>query len=172
LTRGESGRIVQAVRHAIWSVDPDQAVVRVAGMEDLVAASAEDRRFALRLVEGFALAALVLVGAGIYGTLSGRVVERTREIGVRAALGASRGALMALVLKRGLALTALGVVLGVAASAGATRAIASLLYGVSPLDVATYLGVVAVLGAVALIAAGVPAWRAARVDPALPLRAE
>jgi putative ABC transport system permease protein len=76
------------------------------------------------------------------------------------------------VLKRGLALTALGVTLGVAASAGATRAFASLLYGVSPLDAATYLGVVAVLGAVALIAAGVPAWRAARVDPALPLRAE
>jgi putative ABC transport system permease protein len=171
-TRGEPGRVVQAVRRAVWSVDPDQAVVRLAAMDDLVAASAADRRFALRLFEGFALAALLLVGAGIYGTLSGRVVERTREIGVRAALGASRGALVALVLKRGLALTALGVTLGVAASAGVTRAFASLLYGVSPLDAATYLGVVAVLGAVALIAAGVPAWRAARVDPALPLRAE
>ena len=119
-TRGEPGGVVEAVRRAVWSVDPDQAVVRVAAMEDLVAASAEDRRFALRLFEGFALAALVLVGAGIYGTLSGRVVERTREIGVRAALGASRGALVALVLRHGLALTALGVTLGVAASAGAT----------------------------------------------------
>jgi putative ABC transport system permease protein len=171
-TRGEPAGVVDAVRRAVWSVDPDQAVVRVAAMEDLVAGSAEDRRFALRLFEGFALAALVLVGAGIYGTLSGRVAERTREIGVRAALGASRGALIALVLKHGLALAALGVALGVAASAGATRAFASLLYGVSPLDLATYLGVVAVLGVVALIAAGVPAWRAARVDPALPLRAE
>jgi putative ABC transport system permease protein len=171
-TRGDPGRVVSAVRSAVWSVDPDQAVVRVAAMQELVAASAEDRRFALRLFEGFALAALVLVGAGIYGTLSGRVAERTREIGVRSALGASRGALMALVLRRGLALTTVGVTLGVAASAAATRVFASLLYGVSPLDAPTYLGVVAVLGGVALIAASVPAWRAARVDPALPLRAE
>jgi putative ABC transport system permease protein len=169
--RGEPD-LVPAVRSAVWSVDPDQAVVRVAAMEELVAASAEDRRFALRLLAVFALAALVLVGVGIYGTLSGRVAERTREIGVRAALGASRGALVALVLRRGLALTALGIALGVLTSVAATRAIASLLYGVSRLDAVTYLGVAVLLGAVALVAAGVPAWRAARVDPALPLRAE
>jgi putative ABC transport system permease protein len=170
--RGEPGRLVPAVRSAVWSVDPDQAVVRVAAMEDLVAASAEDRRFALRLLAVFALAALVLAGVGIYGTLSGRVAERTREIGVRAALGASRRAIVALVLRRGLMLTALGIALGVLTSVAATRAIASLLYGVSRLDALTYLGVAVLLGAVALVAAGVPAWRAARVDPALPLRAE
>ena len=170
--RGEPGRVVPAVRSAVWSVDPDQAVVRVAAMEDLVKASAEDRRFALWLFEGFALAALVLVGVGVYGSLSGRVAERTREIGVRAALGASRGALVSLVLRRGLALTALGIALGVAAALAATRAITSLLYGVSPLDAVTYLGVVALLSVVALIAGSLPAWRAARVDPALPLRTE
>jgi putative ABC transport system permease protein len=170
--RSEPGRLVPAVRSAVWSVDPDQAVVRVAAMEDLVAASAEDRRFALRLFEVFGLAALVLVGVGIYGMLSGRVAERTREIGVRAALGASRGALVALVLRRGLALTALGVALGMGASAAATRAITSLLYGISPLDAVTYIGVALLLGVVALVAGSVPAWRAARVDPALPLRAE
>ena len=170
--RGEPGRLAPAVRSAVWSVDPDQAVVRVAAMEDLVAASAEDRRFALRLLAVFALAALVLVGVGIYGTLSGRVAERTREIGVRAALGASRRAIVALVLRRGLALTSLGIALGVLTSVAATRAITSLLYGVSRLDAVTYLGVAALLGVVALVAAGVPAWRAARVDPALPLRAE
>jgi putative ABC transport system permease protein len=170
--RGEPGSVVSAVRRAVWSVDPDQAVVRVAAMDDLIAASAEDRRFALRLFQAFALVALVLVGVGVYGSLSGRVAERTREIGVRAALGASRGSLIGLVLRRGLALTALGIALGVAASAAATRAIASLLYGVSPLDVVTYIGVVALLGAVALIAGSVPAWRAARVDPSLPLRTE
>jgi putative ABC transport system permease protein len=170
--RGKPGRVVPAVRSAVWSVDPDQAVVRVAAMEDLVKASAEDRRFALWLFEGFALAALVLVGVGVYGSLSGRVAERTREIGVRAALGASRGALVALVLRRGLALMALGIALGVAAALAATRAITSLLYGVSPLDAVTYLGVVALLGIVALIAGSLPAWRAARVDPALPLRTE
>jgi putative ABC transport system permease protein len=169
---GEPGRLVPAVRGAVWSVDPDQAVVRAAAMDDLVAASAEDRRFALRLLAVFALAALVLVGVGIFGTLSGRVAERTREIGVRAALGASRKAIVALVLRRGLALTGLGVALGVLTSVAATRAITSLLYGVSRLDPVTYLGVAALLGAVALVAAGVPAWRAARVDPALPLRAE
>jgi putative ABC transport system permease protein len=170
--RGEPGRVVPAVRSAVWSVDPDQAVVRVAPMEDLVKSSAEDRRFALWLFEGFALAALVLVGVGVYGSLSGRVAERTREIGVRAALGASRGALVSLVLRRGLALTALGIALGVAAALAATRAITSLLYGVSPLDAVTYLGVVALLSVVALIAGSLPAWRAARVDPALPLRTE
>ena len=170
--RGEPGGLVPAVRSAVWSVDPDQAVVRAAVMEDLVAASAEDRRFALRLFETFGLAALVLVGVGMYGMLSGRVAERTREIGVRAALGASRGALVALVLRRGLALTALGIVLGMGASAAATRAITSLLYGISPLDGVTYLGVALLLGTMALVAGSVPAWRAARVDPALPLRAE
>ena len=170
--QGEPGRLVPAVRSAVWSVDPDQAVVRVATMDDLVTASAEDRRFALRLFEAFALTALVLVGVGVYGTLSGRVAERTREIGVRAALGASRGTLVALVLRRGLALTGLGIALGVAASVAATRAISSLLYGVSPLDAVTYCGVVVLLGAVALAAGSVPAWRAARVDPALPLRTE
>jgi putative ABC transport system permease protein len=170
--RSEPGRLVPAVRSTVWSVDPDQAVVRVAAMEDLVAASAEDRRFALRLFEVFGLAALVLVGVGIYGMLSGRVAERTREIGVRAALGASRGSLVALVLRRGLALTALGIALGMGASAAATRAITSLLYGISPLDAVTYLGVALLLGAVALVAGSVPAWRAARVDPVLPLRAE
>ena len=170
--QGDPGRIVPAVRSAVWSVDPDQAVVRVAAMEDLLKASAEDRRFALRLFEAFALAALVLVGVGLYGSLSGRVAERTREIGVRAALGASRGALVSLVLRRALALTALGIALGVAASAAATRAITSLLFGVSQLDAVTYVAVVALLGAVSLIAGSVPAWRAARVDPVLPLRAE
>jgi predicted permease len=170
--QGEPGSLASAVRSAVWSVDPDQAVVRVATMEDLVAASAEDRRFAFRLLSAFALAALVLVGVGIYGTLAGRVAERTREIGVRAALGASRRAIVVLVLRRGLALTALGIALGVLTSVAATRVIASLLYGVSRLDVVTYLGVALLLGAVALVAAGIPAWRAARVDPALPLRAE
>jgi ABC-type antimicrobial peptide transport system permease subunit len=170
--RGEPDLLVPAVRRAVWTVDPDQAVVRVAAMEDLVVASADERRFALRLLAVFALAALVLVGVGIYGTLSGRVAERTREIGVRVALGASRRGIVTLVLRRTLTLTALGIALGVFTSVAATRAITSLLYGVSPVDALTYLGVVVLLGAVALVAGSVPAWRAARVDPALPLRAE
>ena len=107
-----------------------------------------------------------------FSSSKSRATARRKEIAVRAALGASRGALVSLVLRRALALTALGIGLGVAASAGATRAITSLLYGVSPVDAVTYLGVVALLGAVSLIAGSVPAWRAARVDPVLPLRTE
>jgi ABC-type antimicrobial peptide transport system permease subunit len=124
------------------------------------------------LFEAFALAALILAGAGIYGVLSGSVVERTREIGVRAALGASRGMIVGLVLRQGMALTALGVVIGLAAAIAASPAIAALLFGVSRLDPITYASVIALLAGVAALACLVPAWRAARVDPVTTLRSE
>ena len=92
--------------HAIWSVDKDQPIVRVATMGELVAASAAERRFALILFEAFGLAALVLAAIGLYGILSGSVTERTREIGVRSALGASSRDILALVLRQGMVLTA------------------------------------------------------------------
>jgi len=164
--------LASAVRQAIWSVDRDQAVVRVAGMEELVAASAAQRRFALRVFELFGLAALALAAAGIYGVLAGRVAERTREIGVRSALGASRADLVTLVLGQGLRLTAAGVALGAGLAAAASGAIAAMLFGVSPLDPLTFAGVGALLASVASAASGVPAWRAARVEPASTLRAE
>jgi ABC-type antimicrobial peptide transport system permease subunit len=146
--------------------------VRVSTLDDLVAVSAAERRFALMLFQAFALAALALAAAGIYGVLAGSVVERTREIGVRAALGASRGAIVALVAREAMSMTALGLVFGLAGAAAAGRAIAAMLFGVSPHDPITYLGVVALLVAVAAIACSVPAWRAARVDPAITLRSE
>jgi len=171
-TRGDPTALVPAIREAVWAVDKDQPIVRVATMDDLVAASAAERRFALILVEAFALAALVLAAAGIYGVLSGRVAERTREIGVRSALGASRGNILTLVVGQGMTLTGLGVSIGLAGAALASEVMVAMLFGVSHLDPVTYLGAIALLGAVAVIACGVPAWRAAQVDPASTLRVE
>jgi putative ABC transport system permease protein len=169
--RGDS-TLVPAIREAIWSVDKDQPIVRLATMDDLLAASAAERRFVLILFEAFAVAALVLAAAGIYGVLSGNVAERTREIGVRAALGASRGSILALVVRQGMMLTGLGVAIGLAGAAAASQFIASMLFGVSRLDPVTYLGVIALLAGVSVIACGVPARRASRVDPMVALRYE
>jgi putative ABC transport system permease protein len=170
--RGDAAALAPAIRQAIWAVDRDQAIVRVATMDDLLAASAAERRFALILFEAFALAALVLAAAGIYGVLAGSVAERTKEIGVHSALGASRGTIIALVVRQGMSLTALGIAIGVAGAVAATQAIVAMLFGVSRLDPATYAGVIVLLVGVSAIACSVPAWRAARIDPAVTLRAE
>jgi putative ABC transport system permease protein len=164
--------LVASIRDAIWSVDKDQPIVRVATMDGLVAASAAERRFALILFEAFALVALALVATGIYGVLSGSVTERTREIGVRAALGASRGDILALVMRQGMTLTVAGLVLGLAGAVAASEALVTLLFAVTRLDPVTYLGVIALLAGVSGIACSFPAWRAARVDPSVTLRAE
>src|SRR6202158_555633 len=124
-TRGDAAALAPAVRQAIWSVDKDQPVVRVATMEDLLAASAAQRRFALVLFEAFALAALGLAAARIHGVLSGSVAERTREIGIRLALGASRESILALVVRQGLMLSGLGVAIGLAGAAAASQALAT-----------------------------------------------
>ena len=171
-TRDDAPAPAAAVRHAIWSADKDQPVVRVARLSDLVAASASARRFALLLFEAFALAALALAAAGIYGVLAGSVAERTHEIGVRAALGASRADILTLVVRQAMTLAGVGVAVGLAAASVSTRAITAMLFEVSALDPITYAGVVVLLTAVAAMASGVPAWRAVRVDPATTLRAE
>ena len=169
---GNASALAPAIRSAVWSVDKDQPIVRVATMDDLLAATAAQRRFALTLFEAFALAAIVLATAGIYGVLSGGVAERTREIGVRSALGASRRDILALVLRQGMTLTALGVAIGLVGAVAATRSITAMLFGISRLDPVTYVAVVALLGAVSAIACFMPAWRAAHIEPALTLRSE
>jgi putative ABC transport system permease protein len=171
-TRGDAAALAQAVREAVWSVDKDQPVLRVATMGALLERSVAERRFVLILFEAFSLVALVLAATGIYGILANSVAERTREIGVRAALGASRGDLLALVMRQGLALVLAGVALGLGASLAATRALTSLLFGVSHLDPLTYAGVIATLLCVAAAACLIPAVRAARLDPMQALRSE
>lgn len=171
-SHGDPAALAAAVRTAVWSVDKDQPVVRIATMDDLVTASAAERRFALILFEAFAMATLILAAAGIYGVLAGNVAERTREFGVRTALGASTGNIVGLVVRQGAVVTGCGVVLGLLGAGAATSAIAAMLFGVSRLDPVTYAGVVVVLLCVSLLACLVPAWRAIRIDPATTLRAE
>lgn len=170
--QGRAAALVPAVKRAIWSVDKNQPIVRVGTMNAWVATSTAVRRFTMVVFEVFALVALVLAATGIYGILAGGVAERRREIGVRAALGASRREILSLVVRQGLGLTGIGMALGLAAAALASRALATLLFGVSPLDPLTYLGVTALLAGVALVACSVPAWRAAQIDPAQTLRLE
>jgi putative ABC transport system permease protein len=170
--QGDAAALTAAVKRAVWSVDKDQPIVHVAAMDTLVAASAAERRFALVLFEAFALTALVLAAIGIYGVLSGSVNEQTREIGVRSALGATAGEILALVVRQGLGLAGLGAVLGLAGALLASQALTSLLFGVSSLDPVTYLGVIALLLAVSALACWAPAWRASRVEPSITLRAE
>lgn len=171
-TRGDPELLSSAIENAFWSVDKNQPIVRVATMEHVVARSAAERRFALLVFEVFAIVALALAATGIYGVLAGSVTERMREIGVRAALGASPSEILRFILRQGMALTALGAAIGVIGAAAATRALVTLLFSVSRLDAVTYAAVLGVLVTVAAIACWIPAWRAARVDPTITLRAE
>jgi putative ABC transport system permease protein len=170
--RGDAASLTPLVKKAVWSIDSNQPIVRVSTMQALLAHSQARRRFALVMFECFALAGLILAATGLYGVLSGGVTERMREIGVRAALGASRGNILALILRQGLRLTVMGVAIGIVGAVAATHALVSLLFGISALDPLTYTGVVLLLVAVSGFACAVPAWRAARVDPSITLRAE
>jgi putative ABC transport system permease protein len=171
-TKGDPAALAPALRRAIWSVDKDQPIVRVSTMARMVAATEAQRRFILVLFEAFAVVALALAAAGIYGVISGAVVERRREVGIRAALGASRADILTMVVRQGLTMAGAGVVIGLVGALGLSRVIAGLLYGVQSFDLVTYGAVAALLVAVAAAACWIPAWRAARVDPAVVLRAE
>jgi predicted permease len=157
-------------RRAIWSVASDVPVYALAPLEDLVAKSVGARRFVMVLLEFFGGVALLMTGIGLYGVISYSVAERTREIGIRSALGASHGDIVRLVLGGGLRVVAAGLAVGVFVSFGATRYLEGSLYGVSATDPATFAGVVGVLFLVTLMAQGVPIVRAMRVDPAIALR--
>jgi putative ABC transport system permease protein len=170
--RDESVAVAADVRTAIAAVNRQQPVVRSGQMSDLVAQSVAEQRFGQVLLAAFGVMALLIAAVGLYGLLASLVSERTRELGVRSALGASRVAIVGPVVGEGMALTALGLVVGWIGAAAGSRGLASLLFGVSPLDGATYAGVAAVLLVASAVASAIPARRAAQVDPALTLRVE
>jgi putative ABC transport system permease protein len=134
--------------------------------------SVAQRRFSMALLGIFSAVALILAALGIYGVLAYSVAQRTREIGVRMALGARTGAVASMVVRDALGVVAIGLAIGIAGALALTRVLASLLYDISPTDPLTFAGVACVLGAVALAASYLPARRAARVDPIVALRNE
>ena len=160
------------LRDAVASVDPTVPVKAVRPLVDLVSASAARARFTMLLLATFAAVALVLGAVGVYGVVAYAVARRTREIGVRMALGARASDVLAMVLREGGTLTAVGVALGIAGALAASRVLAGFLFGVTPTDLAVFVSVPAVLGAVALGACVIPARRAARVDPVTAIRSD
>ena len=171
-TSGDPARLANQLRQAVWSVDREQPVTHVLTMKELAAESLTFRRSGMTLAGSFALLALLLAAIGIYGVLSYAVAGRTREIGVRVALGATRSEVARLVVREGMLMTGIGVATGLVAASLLTRYLGTLLYEVRPHDPLTYAAVAAMLLAVALFATWLPARRATGVDPAVALRAE
>jgi putative ABC transport system permease protein len=164
--------LLPAMQKAVWSVDRTVALGNARTMEDTVARSLLKRKFTMTLLTIFAGLAVALASIGLYGVMSYSVAQRTREIGIRMALGAQRRDVLQLVVKEGLVLTVVGVGLGLLGSLAITRVITSLLFGVSATDFETYGAVSILLLAIALVACWLPARRASSVDPLVALRAE
>jgi putative ABC transport system permease protein len=158
------------VREQVQSVDPGLPVFHAETLESVLSTSLSVRRFSMEMVALFAATALLLAGLGIYGTISYVVNEQKREIAIRLALGAQRGTILRMVLRRGLGLAAAGAGLGVAGALIVSHLMAGLLYGVSPSDPLTFISLTVVLVLVALAACYIPARRAMRVDPIVALR--
>lgn len=164
--------LLPAVQNAVRSVDPTVPLGNVRTMEDTVARSLLKRKFTMTLLTIFAGLAVTLASIGLYGVMSYSVAQRTREIGIRIALGAQRLDVLGLVVRQGMLLTGIGVALGLLGSLGLTRLISSLLFGVSPTDFGTFAAVSALLLVIALLACWLPARRASGVDPMVALRTE
>jgi hypothetical protein len=168
--RRDSNEIAESVRRVIGGVDPAQPIASVRSMDDILDLEVADRHQQMVLLGAFAGLAVVLSSLGLYGLLAYAVTQRSREIGLRVALGATPRAVVTMVAARGFALTAVGLVAGIALAAASTRAMSSVLYGVTATDRPTFAAVVALLGVVAGIASVIPAARASRVDPMVVLR--
>jgi putative ABC transport system permease protein len=171
-TSGDPAKLIADVRTAIQGLDPDVPVSDVMTMEERVSQSLGTSRFLLFLLSSFAGVALILAGVGTYCSMSYAVARRTHEIGIRMALGAGRTNVLGTIIKRGTLPTVAGVGIGLAGSLAITRILSSILYGVTPSDPATYVGVTVLLTGAALFACWVPARRAAKIDPMVALRHE
>jgi putative ABC transport system permease protein len=164
--------VAGAVRRQVWALDKDQPVEDVRTMDGRITSSGSPRRFYAVLLGAFAAIAVSLAAVGIYGVMNYAVSQRSHEIGVRMALGAGRGQVLALVLRQALGVTAAGLAVGLLGAFAATRLLSALLYEVDPTDPLTFIGVAALLTLVALAACAVPARRATKVDPLVALRWE
>lgn len=171
-TTGDPVLALPAVRTALRSLEPNLVTYGVRTLDEVAAASAALTRLAMRLLAGFAAVALALAAIGIYGVMAYSVRRRTREIGTRVALGASRGDIVRLVMRQGAGITLIGLAVGLVAGLAAARSLSAVLYDVPPSDPLALAFAAAVLGATALAACYVPAYRAARIDPARTLSTE
>jgi len=171
-TAADSPAIVTAVKKAIWAVDPIQPIDDVKTMAEVRSASLDTRRFTTTLLGLLALLALTLAAVGIYGVLSYLVEQRTREIGVRMALGASTAQVQRLVLRQGMGAVSVGIVIGLVGALAVTRLLGGLLVGVTAQDPISFLVTPALLAAIAVLAGSIPAHRASRLDPLTALREE
>jgi putative ABC transport system permease protein len=171
-TASDPASMIRAVKDQVYAVDRDQPMYKIRTMDQVVAESQSSPRFTLIVLGIFAAVALALAAVGIYGVISYAVTQRTREIGIRIALGAERGDVLRLVVGQGTALAMAGVVAGLAVAFALTRLMSSLLFGVSATDPVIFAGASLFLAAVALAASYLPARRAMRVDPMVSLRYE
>jgi putative ABC transport system permease protein len=171
-TAGDRRTLDLALRREVTALDPRLPITSLSSVESLMAETLAVPRFCLGLMLGFAGVALVLAAIGLYGVMSYTVTQRTQEIGVRIALGGRSGDIVTLVARRGLALTGVGLAIGIAAAGGLTRFLQTMLFEISPLDPMTFAGVAMLLGLVGALACWLPARRAAKVDPMVALRAE
>lgn len=171
-TSSDAATLSEAVRREVRAADPDMPVYAVRSIDEIVAAALGRQRFTMILLGAFASVALFLSAVGIYGVTSWMTSLRTREIGIRRALGAGRGDVLKLIISRGMKVSLIGVTIGLAGAMGLTRLMTSLLYGVSATDPLMFAGVALLLALVALVACYIPARRATKVDPLIALRYE
>jgi ABC-type antimicrobial peptide transport system permease subunit len=171
-TRADPGTMAAAIRRAIWSVDKDQAIGDVMTLEAVRARAVARPRLLLVLLAAFGALGLVLGALGLYGVIAYMVRQRRTEIGIRIALGAEPRRVLALVMRRGVAVTAVGITIGLAAALALARGMRAVLFEVTPVDPMTYAGVAALLAVVALVAMYIPARTALRLDPVDVLRPE